>query len=99
MSDTGGKIILTIFLYFVLSVFSTIFLMIGFSHCGSSCNIKKRDVSLLILYLIVTVIIPYYILVIIWGFTKMNYVFGAFMLYNVLYMLHKFKVIRKPLFQ
>jgi uncharacterized membrane protein len=99
MSDTGEKIITTMLLLVVNTFLYVIFLMIGFSHCGSSCNKKKRDVSLLILYLIVTVIIPYYILVIIWGFTKMNYVFGAFMLYNVLYMLHKFKVIRKPLFQ
>lgn len=73
--------------------------MIGFSHCGSSCNKKKRDVSLLILYLIVTVIIPYYILVIIWGFTKMNYFFGAYMLFIVLTELQEHNFIRRPLFQ
>ena len=99
MSDTGEKIITTMLLLVVNTFLYVIFLMIGLSHCGSGCNKKKRDVSLLILYLITLYILPYYILVIIWGFTKMNYVFGAIMLYNVLDILQNFNFIRKPLFQ
>jgi hypothetical protein len=90
MSDTGEKIITTMLLLVVNTFLYVIFLIMAISHCGSDCNKTRRYTYLLILYLITLYILPYYILVNIWGFTKMNYVFGALMLYNVLYMLHKF---------
>jgi|TARA_Y100000389_G_C17366982_1_gene466851 hypothetical protein len=99
MSDTGGKIITTILLFVVLNVLSAIFLMMRLTDCGSGCNKKRRDISMVILNLILTFIIPYYIIVIIWGFTKMNYVFGVYMFYIVLTELQEHNFIRKPLFQ
>jgi len=95
MSDTGGKIITTMLLVFV-SILLSLYVQYSVFYCGS-CNITKREVK--IISLIVSIIIPYYILVIIWGFTKMNYFFGAYMLFIVLTELQEHNFIRRPLFQ
>ena len=101
MSDTGGKIITTMLLLFVACVLSFIYFNLAISYCGSNCNITRRVITVKILSLISGIVIPYYILVIIWGFTKMNYFFGAFLGYIVLTELEEYNFIRirKPLFQ
>ena len=99
MSDTGGKIITTILLLFVAYVLAFIYFNLAISSCGSNCNITRRVITVRILSLISGIVIPYYILVIIWGFTKMNYFFGACIFYIVLTELQEYNFIRKPLFQ
>ncbi len=82
MSDTGGKIRTTILLFVVWCVLYVIILGMSISHCGSDCNKTRRDTYLVILYLIVLIIIPYYILVNIWGLTKVFVVFMVFITFK-----------------
>jgi hypothetical protein len=98
-SDTGGKIITTILLLGVAYVLYFIAIMKAITYCGSDCNKTRNVITIKIISLIVSIIIPYYILVIIWGFTKMNYFFGAYMLFIVLTELQEHNFIRRPLFQ
>ena len=101
MSDTGGKIRTTMLLLFVACVLSFIYFNLAISSCGSNCNITRRVITVRILSLISGIVIPYYILVIIWGFTKMNYFFGALLGYIVLTDLEEYNFIRirRSLFQ
>ena len=88
MSDTGEKIITTMLLLVVIFFLNVIFLMMAISHCGSDCNKTIRYTYISILYLITTVIIPYYILVNIWGLTK---VFVVLMVYNLFNIISRFQ--------
>jgi len=88
MSDTGGKIRTTMLLLVVNFVLFVILLGMIISHCGSDCNKTRRYTYVLILYLITTVIIPYYILVNMWGLTK---VFVVLMVFNLFGIISKFQ--------
>jgi hypothetical protein len=82
MSDTGGKIRTTILLFVVWCVLYVIIGGMSFTYCGSDCNKTRRYTYLVILYLIVFIIIPYYILVNIWGLTKVFVVFMVFITFE-----------------
>jgi len=82
MSDTGEKIRTTMLLFFLWCVLYLIFLMMIIGNCGSDCNKTRLYIYRLILGLIVLIIIPYYILVNIWGLTKVFVVFMVFLTFG-----------------
>ena len=85
MSDTGGKIITTMYLLVVNFVLLVIFLMMAIS----SSNASKREYTyILIVYLMTFYILPYYILVNMWGLTK---VFVVLMVFNLFGIIDKFQ--------
>ena len=85
MSDTGGKIITTMLLLIVNFVLFVIFLMMAIS----SSNASKREYTyILIVYLMTFYILPYYILVNMWGLTK---VFVVLMVFNLFGIIDKFQ--------
>lgn len=84
MSDTGEKIRTTMLLLFLNFSLYVILLMMAIGDCGSDCNKTRQYTYVLILYLITTVIIPYYILVNIWGLTKVFVVLMVFNLFGII---------------
>ena len=81
---TGGKTRTTILLFVVWSILAAIFSMMALSICNSNCNKKRRDTYLVLLYLIIAVIFPYYILVNMWGLTKVFVVLMVFNLFGII---------------
>lgn len=78
---TGGKIRTTILLFVVGSVLAAIFFMMVISSSNAS---KRENTYILILYLIIFYILPYYILVNMWGLTKVFVVLMVFNLFGII---------------